>query len=220
MDRSGCGARTITVSSAWELPAARTILRSASRILLIVVGAIGIAIAAAGAWYLQRDITGRLAEILARLTMLRDRCVTGLNDGLAALNAGDYTQSTTPETPLIDATADDEIGQVAWPVLAGVGKRVTPEYLLESLIDPSRRIAEGFATTSVVTRDGEVTDGIRVRETPEELTLRLASGEVRKFARKDVEKVSTSAVSAMPPMGEVLTPFELRDVLAYLASLK
>lgn len=111
-------------------------------------------------------------------------------------------------------------GYQAGPVLAGIGKRVTPEYLLEALIDPSRSIAEGFATVSVVTRDGEVTDGTKVRETGDEVVLRLGTGEYRRIPRRDIEKQSASAISAMPPMGEVLNPFELRDVLAYLQSLR
>jgi putative heme-binding domain-containing protein len=111
-------------------------------------------------------------------------------------------------------------GYQAGPVLAGIATRATPEYLLESLIDPSRQIADGFATISLVTRDGEVIDGTKLRETSEELTLRLSSGEIRKVAQKEIQKQSTSSVSAMPPMGEVLTLFEIRDLLAYLGTLK
>jgi putative heme-binding domain-containing protein len=111
-------------------------------------------------------------------------------------------------------------GYQAGPVLAGIATRATPEYLLESLIDPSRRIAEGFATISLVTRDGEVIAGTKLRETGGQLTLRLSSGEIRKVAQTDIAKQSTSSVSAMPPMGEVLTLFEIRDLLAYLGTLK
>jgi hypothetical protein len=38
--------------------------------------------------------------------------------------------------------------------------------------------------------------------------------------RQTIKKQSASAVSAMPPMGDVLNLDELRDVLAYLWSLK
>ena len=105
-------------------------------------------------------------------------------------------------------------------MLAGIAGRVTPEYLLESLIDPSRRIAEGFASIRVETRDGEELDGTQLRATGDELTLRLASGEIRKLARRDITRQSTSSVSAMPPMGDVLSLDEIRNLLAYLGSLK
>jgi putative heme-binding domain-containing protein len=111
-------------------------------------------------------------------------------------------------------------GFQAGPVLAGIATRSTPEYLLESLIEPSKRIADGFATISVATKGGEVLDGIKLRETGDELTLRLSSGEIRKLPRPEIENQTTSSVSAMPPMGDVLDMFEIRDVLAYLQSLK
>ncbi len=111
-------------------------------------------------------------------------------------------------------------GFQAGPVLAGVGSRATPEYLLESLIDPSKQIAPGFAMILLETRDGEELDGTKLRETETELTVRLSSGEIRQVSRKEIKKQSTSTQSAMPPMGEMLSLDEIRDVIAYLKSLK
>ena len=111
-------------------------------------------------------------------------------------------------------------GQQAGPVLTGIGKRVDAEYLLESLIDPSKRIAEGFASIRLELKDGDELDGIQLRQTPEALTLRLASGEVRAVPRPQIRQQSTSQISSMPPMGDILALDELRDLLAYLQSLK
>ena len=111
-------------------------------------------------------------------------------------------------------------GHQAGPVLSGIGKRVTAEYLLESLVEPSRRIAEGFASVRVELKDGEELDGVQLRQTTETLTLRLASGEVRTVPRQLISKQFTSEISSMPPMGDILTLDELRDLLAYLQSLK
>ena len=109
-------------------------------------------------------------------------------------------------------------GYQAGPVLKGIGSKVSREYLLDALIDPSKRIADGFATVSLALKDGESVDGIRTRETATSLTLRLSSGETREIRRSDIEKQTSSSVSAMPPMGEVLSLFELRDLIAFLAS--
>lgn len=111
-------------------------------------------------------------------------------------------------------------GQQVGPVLRGIAGRVNREYLLEALLDPSARIADGFATVSVETRSGDELDGIRLRETDRELTLRLGSGVVRSVARADIVRQASSSVSAMPPMGEVLTRSEVRDLVAYLSTLK
>lgn len=111
-------------------------------------------------------------------------------------------------------------GQQVGPVLKGIAARVDRDYLLQSLLDPSARIAEGFATTSVTLRDGDQLDGVRVGETDTELALRLPNGEVRRLNRTSIVSQATSAVSAMPPMGDVLTRFEIRDLVAYLSTLK
>lgn len=111
-------------------------------------------------------------------------------------------------------------GHQVGPVLKGIASRVDREYLLESLLEPSARIADGFATTSVVLRNGDEVDGVRIGDSAEFLTLRLASGEVRRLPRAELKHQATSTVSAMPPMGEILTRFELRDLIEYLASLK
>jgi len=110
--------------------------------------------------------------------------------------------------------------QQAGPVLKGIGKRVTPEYLLEALVDPSRRIAEGFASIRLELLDGDDLDGIQLRQSTDDLTLRLGSGEVRTIPRRLIRRQSTSQISSMPPMGEVLTLDELRDLVAYLQSMK
>jgi quinoprotein glucose dehydrogenase len=111
-------------------------------------------------------------------------------------------------------------GQQVGPVLKGIAGRVNREYLLESLIDPSARIADGFATVSLETRDGEVWDGIRIAENDREITLRLGTGVVQTIRRSDIARQATSTVSAMPPMGEVLTRAEIRDLVAYLMTQK
>jgi putative heme-binding domain-containing protein len=111
-------------------------------------------------------------------------------------------------------------GQQVGPVLKGIAGRVNREYLLESLIDPSARIADGFATVSLETREGEVWDGIRIAENDREITLRLGTGVVQTIRRSDIARQATSTVSAMPPMGEVLSRAEIRDLLEYLMTQK
>ena len=108
-------------------------------------------------------------------------------------------------------------GVQAGPVLNGLGARVSREYLLEALLDPSARLADGFATVSVTRKDGEVIEGLRVKETPEELTLRLPDGEVRAVPMAQIRERSASTQSAMPPMTGVLSPREIRDLVEFLA---
>ncbi|MBN8246854.1 MAG: hypothetical protein J0L84_05355, partial [Verrucomicrobia bacterium] len=101
---------------------------------------------------------------------------------------------------------------------AGVGRRLDRAALLESLLDPGARIAEGFGTVSVTLSDGSTVDGIVVKETSGALTLRLPEGGQQEIPISEVRERRTSSLSAMPPMEEVLTPRELRDLVEYLAS--
>jgi putative heme-binding domain-containing protein len=109
-------------------------------------------------------------------------------------------------------------GQQAGPVLHGIGQRATPEYLLESLLNPSARIAEGYATVSLSLQNGESLDGLLLQETDGRLRLRLSTGEVRTIPKSDIATRSANPQSVMPPMGDVLSQRELRDLVAFLSS--
>ena len=51
------------------------------------------------------------------------------------------------------------------------------------------------------------------------MTLLLPDGTTRDIEREDIASL-TPPVSSMPPMGLILNKRELRDLLAYLLSLK
>jgi mono/diheme cytochrome c family protein len=67
-------------------------------------------------------------------------------------------------------------GSTVGPALDGIASRATPEYLKESLLEPSKVIAKGFE--------------------------------------------SLGTVSPMFPMGDIFSPQEIEDILAYLKTLK
>jgi putative heme-binding domain-containing protein len=104
--------------------------------------------------------------------------------------------------------------------LKGIGTRVNREYLLESLIDPSAKIAEGFGLLNITLKSGDSLDGIQLKQTPTELTMRLVTGETKTIPTSQIQARSANSISAMPPMGEVLSPMELRDVIEFLATWK
>jgi putative heme-binding domain-containing protein len=101
------------------------------------------------------------------------------------------------------------------PSLTDAGKRFTVPYLVESVLLPSKQVAEPFRSTSIVTTGGQVVSGLVVNETADSLELLLPDTSRRVLAKKDVEERTVTAVSPMPA-GLVKTPRELRDLLAYL----
>jgi putative heme-binding domain-containing protein len=106
------------------------------------------------------------------------------------------------------------------PDLTAVATRADREQLLESLIEPSRRIAKGYETIVVETDDGRIVAGTFVAERDGELVLAPpAGGEVR-VRRDTIVERAASSVSSMPPMGQTFTPEQIADLIAYLQTLK
>ena len=58
------------------------------------------------------------------------------------------------------------------PDLAKLKTSLTPEELVESLIDPSKRIEDDYKQLTVLTVEGKVFTGLRISETDDELVLR------------------------------------------------
>ena len=111
-------------------------------------------------------------------------------------------------------------GGEAGPDLRAAGKTHNAAYLLESLIVPNARIASGFGMVSLTMKDGSLIAGMLSKDGPESITItNLVDGNESTHSRKDIASVS-SAMSTMPPMGQILSKQETRDLIAYLQSLK
>lgn len=111
------------------------------------------------------------------------------------------------------------VGKQVGPVLDGIGSRVDAAYLLQSLLEPSAVIAPGFQTVSIETTDGESYDGVISAETDETITLALPIGGAQEVNKSDIHSRRASQLSSMPSMNGILTPFEIRDLVAFLGQL-
>ena len=107
-------------------------------------------------------------------------------------------------------------GSNVGPALTQVGKKGR-DYILESLILPQAKIAPGFGTSTVTKKDGSVLAGAPKSETADSLTLLLPDGKETVVKKSDIAS-QTPAISVMPPMGEILKPAELRDLVEYLGT--
>lgn len=104
------------------------------------------------------------------------------------------------------------------PDLVGVAHRHDPEYLLESLILPSAKVVDGYGIVTLILKDGTSLGGVLQKKTAESVTI-LEGAKSRVISAGDILSMS-APMSAMPPMGGILSPRELRDVLAYLRILQ
>ena len=106
------------------------------------------------------------------------------------------------------------------PDLGGIGRREKREHILESLVEPGRKISKGFESVAVVLRSGEVRTGVLRGESEEEITIVTAEGTEARIPKEDVLE-RASAGSAMPDDAiKHLSKRELRDLVEYLAGLE
>jgi putative membrane-bound dehydrogenase-like protein len=105
------------------------------------------------------------------------------------------------------------------PDLTG-SDRSNADYILENVLDPSASVGRDYTLTTVATADGRLIAGIVREQTPSSLVIQTASERIT-VPREDVEAIKPSNASMMPE-GQLdpLTPQEIRDLFAYLATTK
>ncbi len=117
----------------------------------------------------------------------------------------------------------DRGGNVA-PNLAKLGDRQTREQILESIVMPNARLAEGYEFVLCVTEDGLYHTGRVLSETETHLVLEPTDGPLGPdgrprpltLAKSEIEDRSV-ALSPMPiNQAEHLTPREMRDLIEFL----
>jgi len=104
------------------------------------------------------------------------------------------------------------------PDLVSIGASAQPDYLVQSILEPSAKIKENYHSLTVVS-DGIITSGVKVRETDSELVLRDA--EDREIAIPlDAIEAKKEGGSIMPVgLADELTRAELVDLVRFLSEL-
>ncbi|MEO9932678.1 DUF7133 domain-containing protein [Rhodopirellula bahusiensis] len=106
------------------------------------------------------------------------------------------------------------------PHLADIGKRYKPAELIESILKPSEKIAQGYETQAFLTDSGNVITGFVTSEKGKEITVRNSQGVTHRILRDQIEERIRKKTSAMPSgLVGSLTINELADLIAYLRSL-
>jgi len=153
---------------------------------------------------------------------VHDWKVADLQDELAGINEG----RSLERGKLLFKSAgcgqchriEEEIAGIG-PNLTGVAERFKPAEILESILSPSAKIAEKYATTIIATADGRVVQGRIQSETGDVIILRghESFAEAKTIRKSDIEDRVFSTVSMMPN-GTInhLQRDEILDLLAYV----
>ncbi|EDM27062.1 hypothetical protein LNTAR_07454 [Lentisphaera araneosa HTCC2155] len=115
----------------------------------------------------------------------------------------------------------EDKGGVVAPDLSHIAslERARPEYLMESIVAPANYVVPGYGNVTVQMKNGDTLVASLVSQDEQTLVLKMADGKNKDFAMADVASVS-KPLSSMPPLGTVLSKRDLRDIIAYLKTLK
>jgi len=107
------------------------------------------------------------------------------------------------------------------PHLVEIGKRYKADELVESILKPSAKLAQGYETYRFVMTDDRVFQGFVVSERADATIIRESNGVQRELKKSEIATRQMQKQSAMPEgLAANLTPEQLGDLLAYLQSLK
>ncbi len=107
------------------------------------------------------------------------------------------------------------------PYLGAAGAKFSRDYLIESILEPNKVVAQGFQTSMIKMKDGTAKMGFVTAEADGVIELRDIAGQVSKLIRADVADETHMPSSMMPPgLAAGLTVEEFTSLIEYLVSLK
>ena len=109
-------------------------------------------------------------------------------------------------------------GGVLGPDLSKVASRLSPSKLLESLVDPQAQLTEGYGLLVATLKDGSTVTGSITQATSENYQLQTSNGKESTLDRSLI--ASQILTSPMPPAATILSKREIRDLIAFLSTLR
>ena len=112
-------------------------------------------------------------------------------------------------------------GKAVGPDLDGIAKKNDRRALLDSILQPSKKVDPKFRAYLVETVQGRVHTGLLVSKSDKAVVLRDATGKDLRVAAEDIEMIVAQPKSLMPELlVKDMTAQQLANLLAFLESLK
>lgn len=111
-------------------------------------------------------------------------------------------------------------GSEIGPVLTKIAEKRDAAYLLNAVILPSKDIDQNYRSQSILLASDEVLLGRIQKAGDKKSIVANMKGELVEVLTDDIVAVKEQKTSLMPVMNEVLSPEEVRDLIAYLRTLK
>ncbi len=111
------------------------------------------------------------------------------------------------------------VGGRLGPELSSIGRTRSRRDLIEAIVYPSLRIAQGYSPTRIRTADDEVYNGLLSRQTETYVELLCGVDRTCRIEKSDIEEQSESKVSVMPSgLDQQIALEDFADLLAFLES--
>ena len=112
-------------------------------------------------------------------------------------------------------------GTEVGPDLSEIGKKYGRAELLETILEPSKKIEPKYLTYVVETSEGSIHTGLLVTKTEDEVVLKNAENKLIRLQADDVELLVPQQKSMMPELLlKDMTAEQVADLTAFLVSLK
>jgi len=112
-------------------------------------------------------------------------------------------------------------GKELGPDLTAIGKKYNRAELLESILEPSKRIDPKYVTYLAETNEGRLLTGLLLKRDAQETILRDAQNKEIRIPAEQIEQLVPQGRSLMPELLlRDMTAQQVADLLAYLDSLK
>ena len=110
------------------------------------------------------------------------------------------------------------IGVEVGPALTEIYRK-SKETLLYDILDPNAAVNTSYLNHKLITRSGSIYTGLVVRETDEEISLRMMGGTTITIKKEDMERLTSLGTSLMfEGLEERMTQQEMADLLTFLQS--
>lgn len=104
--------------------------------------------------------------------------------------------------------------------VSSLGANAPTDYIIESILNPSASIKDGFELNRIVRKDGSIVSGYFVQETSSEIVIRDVTGQEVSIPRSQVDVHETVPGSLMPPgLTSGLEREEFIDLVGFLSKL-
>lgn len=176
-----------------------------------------------------RGVTGPLVDALKKAGDVREMNRALTPEEMSVMVAkvaaeGDPARGETvyrrQQLLCITCHAIGDAGGVLGPNMVSIGASAPVDYLIESLLEPSKKIKEGYHMAMVSTKGGQVFSGSVVKDTPTEVVIRDAANQLQSVPKAEVASQQMSPVSMMPAgLTASLREDEFIDLVRFLSEL-